>query len=584
MIRKKLLIVVSIIIVSLVLVITLATTSIYYLTFPKAAHDLQSGLITDRKTYLQELYQKMTSPSATLCDTIQDKNLDWLWDTAPKSMLDKIPIAENLSFVWPPPKGSRYRLTAFPYPDTGDSSLWEVRFAKGMSSLLDNTAGQITFPGWQISIYDPAEPNYNTWQNFLTKSLSSKKKTLGNQGIYSNPMYVEVTHACYAPPKRTYPTCDDGGYWLYGTVGSGVFWQTCGTPGTPGNEKPGKYLVCNNKIDAMFKLWNYAQMQTPSTLTNMMMVAGLDPAKLKTTKAEDYLYARLNGTGGGYNLMAALKSIIDASEAGRQIPKLTAWRGMEPSKAKKGWVTWIACTITFVVILLALLGGVGYSIYSAVKKRDHQKWWVSTLIVLGAILGTFLMYKILYSLEWSVVSEYMFDKFGYTTMDSALKKSGLDLKSFIFATAGIDKNYQNLPPGHYNAVANGLAQTQLFDFDLSYLTSMCKLDSVIMHAQPNKSGSWAVEILDVRNTPAAGAKSLNDLIKTLGLCGQPLDGTGRMPPLKQGPIKPSTNYVGYQPTEPCNCDEQAVEKLYNKGAGTLKKCVFCKGSLSEKVC
>ena len=56
MIHKKVLIVVGIIIASMVVVITLATTSIYYLTFPKAAHDLQSGLIKDRKTYLQKLY------------------------------------------------------------------------------------------------------------------------------------------------------------------------------------------------------------------------------------------------------------------------------------------------------------------------------------------------------------------------------------------------------------------------------------------------------------------------------------------------------------------------------------------------
>lgn len=569
--EQRTIIIISIVILSIILFITLSTWITYLSTFPKAATD-STHPISTRTDYLTKVYQGV-SDKTNLDTLVVDDRLDWLWDTAPTNMLKAHEIAENLSFSWPPPKGSRYRLTAFPYPDTGDSSFWLVKFAKGMASLLDNTSGQITFPGWQISIYDPLEPNYNSWQNFLPKNTT---------GISDTPLYVEVTHACYAPPKKTYPTCDDGGYWLYGTVGSGVFWKTCGTP----DNKSGKYLVCNNKIDAMFKLWNYAQTLKNPPLLAMMLAAGLDPSKLKTTKAEDYLYARLNGTGGGYNLMEALKSIIDASDSGRQIPKLTAWRSMEPSKAKKGWVTWLACSITFVVILLALLGGVGYSIYLAVKRRNQQKWWVSTLIVLGALLGTVLMSVILYRLEWSVVSEYMFEKFGYTTMDSALKKSGLDLKSFIFATAGIDNQYNNLPKGKYNPIANGLAQTQLFDFDLSYLTSMCGLDSVIMHTQPNKSGSWAVEILDVRNTPAEGAKSLDDLIKTLGLCGQPLDGSKpQMPPLMQGPIQATPGqYVGYQPTALCNCDEAAVEKQYNKGKGPLKKCVFCKGSLSEEVC
>ena len=516
-----------------------------------------------------------------------DKNLDWLWDTAPKSMLDKIPIAENLSFVWPPPKGSRYRLTAFPYPDTGDSSFWVVRFAKGMSSLLDNTAGQVTFPGWQISIYDPSEPNYNSWQNFLTKDLP-------NSGISCNAIYVEVTHACYAPPTYKYPTCDDGGYWLYGTAGSGVFWKTCGTKIKDGT-KPGQYLVCNNKIDAIFKLWNRAQSSSAEgnkkALEALLKIANLNPSKAPEMKAEDYIMARLKGSGGGLNLMQALRKIIKASHEGKQIPSLTAWRSMELSKAKTSWATWIALSITLVSILLVLGGVCIYTIYLAIKDRKIKKWWASTLIVIGSILGTVLLGYLFTLLEWNIISENMFVGFGYTTLDMALKKSGLDLESFIFATAGLDRNYKNLSKGKYNPIANGFAQTQMFDFDLSYLTSMLDLDSVIMHAQPNKSGSWAVEILDVRNTPAKGKSTLKELIFSLGLCGQPIDSKNKqkmpplMPPLMQGPLKLTPEiYFGYQPSASCNCNDTNVAKQYADGKGTLKKCVYCKGSLSETVC
>ena len=554
-----------IIVSSAIALLTIVTLIIYYSTFPKAETDPKSGLIKDRQTYFQKVYGGTNSGSL-----IQDKNLDWLWNTAPSSMLEKVPFAENLSFVWPPPKGSRYRLTAFPYPDTGDSTWWLVRFFKGMASLLDNTSGQVTFPGWQISVYDPLEPNYNTWQSFLPSGISTKG------------LWVEVTHACYAPPSKTYPTCDDGGYWLYGTVGSGVFWKTNGPA------KNSSYLVCNNKIDAMFKLWNNAQKKgNLGALAEMMVIAKLDPTKVATTKAEDYIFARLNGTGGGNNLMKALKKIIDAAHAGHQIPALTAWRSMEPSHAKSGWATWIGLSLTMIAILLALGGGCCYAVYRAIKDRKVKKWWVSTLTVLGMVGVTALTGFLFVLLEWSVVTENMFERFGYTTLDMALKKSGLDLKSFIFATAGLDREYNSLPKGKYNPIANGLAQTQVFDFDLSFLTSRSGIDSVVMHTQPNKSGSWAVEILDVRNTPAQGAKSLDDLIKTLGLCGQPLDKDtpANMPSLRQGPLTPTPGvYFGYQPTAPCNCDETAVKRQYDGGKGTLKKCVYCKGSLSETLC
>ena len=108
-----------------------------------------------------------------------------------------------------------------------------------------------------------------------------------------------------------------------------------------------------------------------------------------------------------------------------------------------------------------------------------------------------------------------------------------------------------------------------------------------MHTQPNKSGSWAVEIMDVRNTPfKKNAKKLSDLVYSLGLCGSPVDTgvTDNMPPLKQGPLdlNPSA-YFGYQPSALCKCNENAVRNQYKDG-GQLKKCLFCQGSISQQLC
>ena len=553
-----------IITVSVIVLMIFSSVFISCLTYPKPAKDISVGRIDDRATYLKKIYQSAEQP-ATLSGLIKDSNLNWIWDTAPTDVLKNFPIAENLSFIWPPKEGSRYRLTAFPYPDTGKSSWWLIQFIKGMASLLDNTKGQVTFPGWQVSIYDPVEPNFNSWRSFL------------KQGVQTTQIAMEVTHACYAPPKKSYPVCDDGGYWLYGTSGSGVFWWSC--------NYNSEYLVCNNKIDAIFKLWDYAKSLREDigkkALANMLLATGLD----YSAKAEDYIMARLKGTGGGMRLMAALKKFIDTVHSGKQISPITAWRSMEPSDAKSGWTRWITILMMMLIIWLTGVGGLIYMMYLSIRDRHDRKWQISVLIILGIVLALVGVGYLFTRLEWSVASENLLQRFGYTTLDMALAKSKLNLKEFIFSSAGIDSAHNDLPAGKYNPITNGLAQTQVFDFDLSYLTSTLKLDSVIMHAQPNKSGSWAVEILDVRNTPATGAKSLDDLIFSLGLCGQPLKGAGKMKPLAQGPIeaKPGV-YFGYQPTALCDCDDADVAKEYNKGKGTLKKCVFCKGSLSEQLC
>jgi hypothetical protein len=82
-----------------------------------------------------------------------------------------------------------------------------------MASLLNNTSNSVTFPGWLISVYDPKNPNDNIYADMLNKQIpwDSNDGPLSDQ----KSIYLEVTHACYPPPDREYPECDDGGYWLY---------------------------------------------------------------------------------------------------------------------------------------------------------------------------------------------------------------------------------------------------------------------------------------------------------------------------------------------------------------------------------
>jgi len=532
---------------------------IYYMTLPKKALSITENLSSSVHDYIESIYTNdiMGSDFYT--------NFNWLWDTAPEELQKTAPIAQNLSVEWPPAKGSRFRMTAFPYPDTGKSKFWLFQFFKGISSLLDNTSDQVTFPGWQISIYDPLNPHDNTWANFLTVQL---KWDRANGAIsQSKPVYMEVIHSCYVPPSMEYPYCDDGGYWLYGTSGSGIFWSS----GSYHPHWKGGCLVANNKMDAMFKLLETDDGKKALTL-------GTNDPNMTAIK---YMINALKDGGGGTSITKAMKSVIDAFHNHDQIPKLVAFRTMEPSSAKFGWGQAITLTLFFTIGLMTMLG---ICIYRIIKKRP----WGVTFVWVVALIVTFIIVLVI---QWSVIIEYMLRGFGYMTLDMALEKTGMNLEEFIYSSAGRDSDGNPLP---YNSVANSLSQTQMFDFDLDTFCNANRLNAIIMHTQPNKSGSWAVEIMDVRNTPfKKDAKKLKDLIYPLGLCGQPVKPEDKnwqlMPPLRQGPIQKSPLYLGYQPDlntndSLCNCDEDAVAKQYNNGKGDLKKCVFCQRSISQQLC
>jgi len=580
--------IISLIVLVSIVIIAAITFIIYKVSLPKLTNIVNNKDTLDNlNMYLNQLY-KNTDQNTDITTIVNIDNLSWIWINASKDLQEKYKTTENLSFSWPPKKGEKYKMTAFPYPDTGESNFWLFKFIKGMHSLLDNTADQVTFPGWQISIYEPMEPNYNSWQNFLEKHLkwvgTDPITTINTQKTtLTNGLYMEVLHACYSPPDYNYPTCDDGGYWLYGASGSGVFWSCLSISQT--SSEGGGCLVANNKIDALFKLWNYAKYKSDKDSDNTMKTILLNMQKIanlsqdKVLKAEDYICARLKNTGGGMSLVAAMKKLILKSSDQKPKPQITAFRTMKPSKSYNGYKQFVFFIVFFISILLGVFS---YLIYTIVEVIKHKKPWYNILIIISSL---FVLSLLFYQFLWNISLETLLRGFGYQTLDMALKDSNLSLEDFVFSCAGLDKNYTKLDKKLYNPIPNGLAQIQLFDFDLSFLSGILKLDSVVMHAQPNKSGSWAVEIIDLRNTPVTTkSKSLDDLVYSLGLCGSPLDGTtDNMPELKQGPITKSPLYFGYQPTGVCKCDDSKVLKQYKK-TGDVKKCLYCENSFSDKLC
>jgi len=554
-------------------IVLLSTIILIIITYFASLPGIPKLTSTNFKTNTIRDYFNMVYNTQNNTITPDLDKINFLWDNLPPDLDKKFPTAYNLSFKWPPPKGSKYRLTAFPYPK-GGGQWWIINVIKGIASLLNNTKDQVTFPGWMISVYDPKNPNENVHAKWLTEQFPWKPITT-SMPSNSDGVYMEVLHACYAPPNTTYPLCDDGGYWLYLAAGNGVFWNS----GT-------RVLVANNKIDAMLKLLDSPIIKKKTKFWNYYNIHPKD-----SDAAIQFMVKSLEGTGGGKSLIGALSKVVTEMQKekshGKQKILLTAFRTMEQSNAGGGWALWL----TFLILIMVGIVSFFVHLIQLIKNKKKSKRY-KILVIFAELLG--LVVSVFFF--WWIITDIMLVDFGYMTLDIALSRSKLSLKDFI----------QQAATGN-NMIANGLAMVQNFDLDLAFLSDQLELDSFILHAQPNKSGSWSVEICDLRNTPCtltnvSGKPECKDIVSKLGLCGMPLKGANSscknnatkppcsttpgncMPAMLQGPIvKNSKKYIGYQPTKCCNCDENMVQQEYNK-TKKLKTCLFCSGQLSDKLC
>lgn len=474
---------------------------------------------------------------------------NFFWDNAAAEVRARAPIATNLSLSWPPPKQSRSRLTAFPYPPDSHSRFWLVNFARGIKALLDNSRDAITFPGWLVSVYDPADPNANEYGKALAhRGLQGSQ--IGSLNGEAEEQWMEVIHACYPPPGHGYPMCDDGGYWLYMTPGTGVYWGT------------GKrWLVANNKIDAVYKMLD------TDFGRKLMRAEGF-------TDATDFLASKLEGTGGGTRLVSALRSVIEAMQAHTRVPKITAFRDMAGGDARPAWL--LFCTYACVggVLLLAGMAMTARALGQAASgRRAGRGARLRRAGALGAATAAGAL--VFAAVGWYAVAEQALRGFGYVTLDQARAKSpsGGSVQDFVRAARdGTDM------------VANSLCMVQNYDLLLEQLARGLRLTSVVMHAQPNKSGSWAVEIMDVRALPPPGAGTEKELtLLDLGLCGASTDGESFRTAFKRGFERAPDAFLGYRPSADCDCDEAAV-RAHRERTGRVADCTFCKGHISEALC
>lgn len=467
---------------------------------------------------------------------------NYIYDNAPKSILNNYNIAENLSFTWPPNMGERYKLTAFPYPKS-------TFILSAVYETISNTVDAYTFPGWNIQRHNPFDFNNSIYNN----------------NYFRNYQDIEVIHACYPPPGQKYPFCDDGGWWLYLATGSGTFWNT------------GKCLVSNNKLSLLQDIYNCSiKLQKEIQIYNK-----LNPQKTKQIPPTfgltiNDIANKLKGKGGGNSIMVAIFSIVNSLTKHNFKASVIGFKDMSRNTGgKKAWSDFI--TNTFLILYLIIVSIIQFFVYipKVFKLIKNKPIAISLMIILLLIILSVLVYIFFF-----IVFENFFRGLGWMTLDMALQKTNMNLYEFV----------EECVTGKLkNPICNSLAMTQMFDIQIETHTYLLQYDSFILTSQPNKTGNWEVEICDLRRYDP----KTHGITKDGGVCGNNLGSNNELNEdtridicnnkilpkinshiLKAGPIIfDNSGPPFYKPTQECICIEN-----------DKRLCTSCKGYLSQKLC
>jgi len=467
----------------------------------------------------------------------------FVWDTCPQAVLDAVPAARNLQFFWPPRQGERYRLAAYPFGSKSSGS-FVVDVLKGVLALVNTYEDQGTFPGWIVSVYDSA-----CWCDanpFLeaadAKALASSSPVRSN-GSFAPFRWVEVLRGCYALPDVGYPLCDDGGHWFYHLPGAGSWYNV------------GNVLVRYNKLDAVaFLMAQFAHVCGQVVVTNppdtwrlvtnlsnsgkqnirnlyrsvlQMDVAALGSGSVEWesvwASAKQQLAARLDTLKGDVDIFKEIQSVLrkknETADQGLPVIAYREFAGHSSAAAQAA-----------VDVTVALLGAAAASAVATLVALPMvlagSASPLTLLALLGAAVGTALAF-------WYLQIRNLLRGLGWTTLGGALQRHGVDaaraLDLLVDPKASDDRTLLQ--------AFSGLAQIQVFDAAIELFASVLGYDCVVMHTQPNKSGTFTAEMVDVTNVLVQ-----DDSGKTApwagGLCG---DKTSPVPCDKHWPEEAATS-------------------------------------------
>jgi hypothetical protein len=456
---------------------------------------------------------------------MQKYSISFLWDVYP--LLEQVPQAENLALKWPPARGSRYRLAAYPFVQTGKDVL-PVAVAKSILRMVNKYKDEATPPAWYVSVYDDSDW---TRKNIFLPAPDKEPSThlsCRSSAIFQPFKWIEVTRTCYPVKKDSYPLCDDGGQWFYHAPGSGVWYNL------------GNTLVRYNKIDAAVYCMALAGLQyaTGGDLTKVRTVMGEDfpPILLSLPQQQRSQYkityaSLLQVTGVSLDDYPSY-----GSDATGPTPTWQAyWSVAKAHFAKR--VTSYLGEKSFVRALMKLIkdskdsgsadlklqGFLPFQAFST-PPGTPRTGFLTLLAVLGGVLGLLVAILFLF-LKGQLVAPLVLLLaagaglwFGWETGLEAFVNSqgvymlakGLDLKQATVSEVidfCVEPARDSPSPPEKQQFFSGLPSSWIADLIIEVLASMLGFDTVVMHSQPNKSGTYLVEIVDVTKIPMAFGNS-----------------------------------------------------------------------------
>lgn len=438
------------------------------------------------------------------------KYFNCFYETAPNELINAFKTAKNTAKTWPPKYDEKYRLLSFPYVSGN--------IFTGLYQILAAKPNESTVPCWFISKYDSNNYNNSLYNKVFNREIKThllkpsyellttffgnvvEYETTGNSNSEdSNPehlltyktggyvlekdfldpktdhdYYLEVQHTCFPLPGYDYPMCDDGSWWTYLSVGSGIWWNA---------KKP---IIAKNKLHLLYCCgWTI----------------------------EDFVDITKN-FGGGDKLMDSIFTIIynqqHPNPKDQKQLKGLGFRRMQGDNGDVCVSKFFVNLILFLVIILYLLILICKNIYEIFKNFKNK----SSVILKTLYISIFMI--IIFTLAWYflyVSLEDFFTGLGWLTLDMAYKETNMSPYQFfeeaIFGT-------------NSNPICNGLNITEWFDEFLYLSVSAKGFKSAIMTMQPNKSGCWMVEMFDLTNW----TNDPNMMTPELGICGNQQLGSG----------------------------------------------------------
>ena len=465
---------------------------------------------------------------------------NFIWETAPDSILNLFETAKNTTVEWPPKYNQKYRLLAFPYVSGNIFS--------GLYQTLSNKSSVATMPSWYLSKYDPIDYSNSLYNKIFDSkivnqvSVSDKEDTISQYKVLTT-FWGKVVEYETTPILRKYIDSSNeenlftgkyktGGYILESDYISiqnfihngNLAWDevqltkhilTKNNPYKPNNKY---YLEVQHTCYPM-PGYDYPYCDDGGWWTYLSVGCGIYWNANRPIICKNKLHLLhccgwtldqfvdiVIGYGGGNNLVnAVFRKIYNDEHPKNQKPNVGL--GFRIMNGKNGDVVvrkFFLNIILFFFIIIYLIILIFKDLFELFKNLKDKLNTVTKITLISIYM------IIIFTLIWYLIHVALNDFFkglGWRTLDMALEETNMTTHQFF---------EEAIHGTNSNPICNGLNMTEWFDSFLYKAVIDKGFTSAIMTMQPNKSGCWMVEMFDITNYVTAKT----NITPKLGICGE----------------------------------------------------------------